>query len=92
MQYARLRRLRRERGLTQAQLADLIGLNTHQPTIGRWERRVAVPRKRVSARLALIFGEPASDLLKPDDGTSPKASPAAPVPAGDAREEVSGAL
>jgi 8-oxo-dGTP pyrophosphatase MutT (NUDIX family) len=49
---AKIRRLRRERGWTQAQLAAL--LDTDAVTVSRWERGVSQPRRSARARLAQL--------------------------------------
>ena len=58
---ARLRRYRRERGWTQAQLAAKAGLSTH--TVSRMERGSVRPLERTAAALAKALGVEAERLL-----------------------------
>ncbi len=58
---ANLRRLRRERGLTQEQLAERSGLDL--ASVGRIERAVRDPGVRTVARLAQGLGVRPADLL-----------------------------
>jgi len=53
--------LRRERGLTQAQLAEAVGV--HQPRIAEIERGDANPRLDTLAKLARALGVPVAALL-----------------------------
>jgi len=51
---SRLRKVRKGAGLTQAQLADLLGLGAHrQPTVCRWETG-RVPISEPMARLIAL--------------------------------------
>jgi transcriptional regulator with XRE-family HTH domain len=61
----RLKRLRRERGLTQAQLAELTGSTA--PYVSQVERGYANPTLDVMAKLAEAVGAKVWDLLKPDE-------------------------
>lgn len=58
---ARIRRLREQRGMTQKQLADALGLN--QSAIALWESGKTVPTLQNLYRLADILGCDARDLL-----------------------------
>lgn len=57
-------RLRKDRGLTQEQLAEAVGVR--QPRIAEVERGDANPRLLTLARLAFALGVPVSALLDPD--------------------------
>jgi transcriptional regulator with XRE-family HTH domain len=59
---ARLRRLRRQRGLTQAALARKI--NGHVMTISRLERGANAPSIRLLQRLAKALDVPVTRLLE----------------------------
>lgn len=58
-------RLRKERGLTQEQLAEAVGVR--QPRIAEVERGDANPRLLTLSRLAFALGVPVAALLDPDD-------------------------
>jgi transcriptional regulator with XRE-family HTH domain len=60
-----LRRLRKERGLTQERLAELSGL--HLTDVGRIERAERDPGVRTVARLATGLGVPALELFRSID-------------------------
>jgi len=51
---SRLLEIRKKRGFSQAELADL--LNTKPPVIGRYERGEATPSVEVGLRLAKVLG------------------------------------
>ena len=72
-QGARLAALRRAAGLTQAELADLIG--DVQPNIAYWEASEKPPRSDVLPRLAKVLGVSVEDLLSADLLTEPKRGP-----------------
>jgi transcriptional regulator with XRE-family HTH domain len=57
-------RLRKDRGLTQEQLAEAVGVR--QPRIAEVERGDANPRLLTLARLAFALGVPVAALLDPD--------------------------
>lgn len=57
-------RLRKDRGLTQEQLAEAVGVR--QPRIAEVERGDANPRLATLAKLALALGVPVWALLAPD--------------------------
>jgi len=58
---ARIKQLRKERGLTQEQLADAV--NVHWRTISNLERNKAHPRSDLLARLARLFGTTIDNLM-----------------------------
>ena len=72
-QGARLAALRRAAGLTQAELADLIG--DVQPNIAYWEASEKPPRSDVLPKLAKVLGVSVEDLLSADLLTEPKRGP-----------------
>ena len=55
-------RLRIERGLTQAQLAEMVGC--HPQHITRWENRSQLPGSRYLARLAAALDCSTDDILR----------------------------
>jgi transcriptional regulator with XRE-family HTH domain len=57
----RLRRLRNERGLTLAQVADELGVS--KPTVWAWEKGQARPAENRIAALARTLGVPDAELL-----------------------------
>ena len=57
-------RLRKQRGLTQEQLAEAVGVR--QPRIAEVERGDANPRLDTLAKLARALGVPVAGLLDPD--------------------------
>jgi len=58
---SRIKQLRKERGLTQEQLADAV--NVHWRTISNLERDKAHPRSDLLARLARFFGTTIDNLM-----------------------------
>ena len=62
----RLAKLRRERGWTQYDVADLLGKT--QAAVWAWESQKAVPHPRTRTQLQAIFGEPVDALLASVDG------------------------
>ncbi len=56
-----LKELRESRGLTQKQLAELVG--TTQQTVGRWENGKAEPSLSTLSDLAMIFGTSVDSVL-----------------------------
>lgn len=56
--------LRREKGLTQKQLADKMGLS--DKTISKWERGLGCPDVSVLSELAQIFAVPVEQILSGD--------------------------
>lgn len=54
-------RIRMERGLTQGQLAELMGV--HQQVISRWEQGTRNPGARSMFKLAQVLGCQMEDLL-----------------------------
>jgi transcriptional regulator with XRE-family HTH domain len=61
----RLRRLRQERFLTQAELAERAGLT--KLTISRLEAGRAAPHARTVRKLAAALGVEPGDLARPED-------------------------
>jgi DNA-binding Xre family transcriptional regulator len=76
----RLRRLRRERGLSQEKLADRAGISV--TTVARLERQArASCRGRTLGRLAAALGEEPTTIACPEpDHGRPALGPSAPVP------------
>jgi putative transcriptional regulator len=62
----RVREAREANGLTQAQLADLIGMS--RKTVNTVENGVFVPSTVVALRLARALGEPVERLFSLPDG------------------------
>lgn len=62
----RLRAARRDLGMTQQELAELVGLANYRP-ISRFERGACLPTTGVLIRLARALGRQVSDLLRPLD-------------------------
>ncbi|MGA9112918.1 MAG: helix-turn-helix transcriptional regulator [Candidatus Dormiibacterota bacterium] len=60
MKKATIRQLREAAGLTQAELARRVGVQTSQ--VSRWERGVAVPTARNARRLGRRLGVSPDDL------------------------------
>jgi len=56
-----LERLRKERGLTQSQLA--VKLDINQSLVAKWESGKVQPRSATLERLALVLGVEAEELL-----------------------------
>lgn len=56
-----IRRLRMERGLSQAELAERLGMA--QRTVSSWETGDALPRPRVIRKLAQVLNYPEADLM-----------------------------
>ena len=61
----RLRRFRQDRGLTQAVVAEAVGIEPD--TVGRLERGLRLPSLAVLAKLAKTFEVAVVDLLADDD-------------------------
>ena len=57
----RIAELRKSKGLTQAELADLLGV-THQ-AVSQWERSETLPDILTLPRIAEIFGENINAIL-----------------------------
>lgn len=72
---ARLRRLRRDRGISLIGLARL--MNVSKPTVWKWERDDARPRKAAVEALAAALGVTQAELLF-GEGSSRPAEPRAP--------------
>lgn len=60
---ARLRRFRRDRGLTQAQIGDLVGVSDHM--ISDWERGECLPSLKSAFYLAHVLNRQVIDLFFP---------------------------
>jgi transcriptional regulator with XRE-family HTH domain len=75
----RLKKLRESRGLSQKQLADLVGADVVQ--ISRYERVQVVPALETAAALAQILKVSADELWLGIDATKPQEEP----PIGDLR-------
>src|SRR5437879_10136031 len=72
----RLRRLRREKGLTQAELAQAIG--TSQPSIAHYERRGDVPGPHALLKLSEVLGVPPEEILGGKRGRGSKKTRSSP--------------
>jgi transcriptional regulator with XRE-family HTH domain len=74
----RLRKLRRDRGMRQRDLADVLGV--HLAAVSLWERGGIRPHPRTARALEIVFGEPIEALIARDttttNGADPKASAA----------------
>ncbi len=57
----RIKELRKERGMTQEQLADLVGISFQ--AISKWENNIALPDITLVPKLAQIFGVSTDDLF-----------------------------
>lgn len=62
MNSMRLRELRKEKGLTQVQLAELMGCS--QPTVCGWETGASMPMAVQLPKLAALFGCTIDDLFR----------------------------
>ena len=62
MQCAELTKLREEKGLTQAELAKLVGIA--QPMIAQYERYLKVPTILVGVKLAKVLGTTCEKLIQ----------------------------
>lgn len=58
---ARLRRLRQERGLSQKELGDALGVRN--TTVSQWESEINEPSREMVAKLAQFFGVTTDYLL-----------------------------
>ena len=77
-QGAHIAQLRKAKGLTQAELAALIGVP--QPNIALWEKSDKPPRSDVLPHMARIFGVKIEDLFVPvDRKPAPKRQPVGKV-------------
>ena len=81
---SRLRALREQAGLTQAQLAGRAGL--HLSAVTRFEQGLRAPSLATAAKLADALGVAVDDFLKPatgaEPGKPPRGRPARKPPAG----------
>ncbi|GHU76446.1 hypothetical protein AGMMS49992_22120 [Clostridia bacterium] len=62
----RIQQTRNERGLTQLQVADALGIN--KQTVCEWERGRTFPRVTTLRRLATLFGVSIDYLLAQEGG------------------------
>lgn len=69
LRYDRLARLRKDKGLTQKELAEMVGLN--QAQIHRYEKGAAEPSMSALKRLALALGVTTDELVFEDDEGGP---------------------
>lgn len=60
---SRIKSLRNERGLSQSQLANLIGIE--KAMIGRWETTLMVPSKKHLKSIAAAFGLTVEEFINP---------------------------
>lgn len=67
-------RLRLDAGLTQAELAKLIGEN--QQNVAFWERSEKPPRSDVLPKMAKVLGVSVEDLLRPQEAPRRRGGPA----------------
>lgn len=65
----RLARLRKDKGLTQKELAEIVGLN--QAQVHRYEKGAAEPSMSALKRLALALGVTTDELVFEDDERGP---------------------
>lgn len=64
-----LRKLRKEKGLSQQNLAELLAVN--QTAVSQWERNITTPSSRMLLKLSQIFNVNPCELLNDDDIASP---------------------
>lgn len=60
-----LARLRKEKGWTQPQLADMLEMNANH--VSRWETDRIMPRKRALEKISEVFDVPIHDLMGPPE-------------------------
>lgn len=60
-----LKELRREKGLSQEELGDLVG--TEGNLVSRWERGVSTPSTYYMQKLSEVFNRPMDYLIKGDE-------------------------
>ena len=65
MKGIRLKQLRENKGLTQAQFAEILAVS--QQAVGKWERETASPNDEMLKRIATFFGVTIDYLLGFDD-------------------------
>ena len=56
-----LKQLRKEKGLTQSQLAQLVGVD--QRTVSAWENKICEPSFEMLAKICDVFGETFDNIL-----------------------------
>lgn len=59
-----LRKLRKEKGLSQQELSELLGVN--QTAISQWERGITTPSSRMLLQLSQLFGVTPNQILNYD--------------------------
>ena len=69
----RIAELRKQKGLTQAELADMLGV-THQ-AVSQWERSETLPDILTLPRIAEIFGENINAILGLEETKPPRRNP-----------------
>ena len=69
----RLKELRKEKGITQKELAEVI--DCHQSMITRWEKEECEPSESVIRKTAVYFNVSSDYLLGLEDETGAKAFP-----------------
>ena len=62
---ALLRKLRQERGWTQRQVAEQLGVSTQ--AVSKWEADQAVPTMDNLVELSRLFGVPVDTILRPEE-------------------------
>ena len=82
----RIAELRKQKGLTQAELADMLGV-THQ-AVSQWERSETLPDILTLPRIAEIFGENINAILGLEET---KTAEEGPVPAETEAQQEDGA-
>lgn len=76
---SRLRQERRQRGWSQRELSELVGLHDCS-TVSRWENRNRRPYRRHAVKLEALFGLSVDALFEDANGTDPQADPATARP------------
>lgn len=69
----RLKKLRTDKGLSQEELAKVVGVK--QQTIGGWENGRTEPDHQITCKLADFFGTTTDDLLGRSNSVAQKAKP-----------------
>lgn len=67
---ATIAELRKQKGMTQAELADIMGVT--DKAVSKWERDISCPDIASVPRLAEVFGVSADELLRVKTGEKPK--------------------
>jgi len=71
---SKISHLRKQKGWTQTQLADLLGMNPNH--VSRWEQNRVRPRKKILEQMSLLFGVPKEDLIPRNEVDEPQSSTA----------------